>query len=125
MQEIAVQSADPESDVAVATAARDSRRGVLVAKARGKGPHATIRVGDVTVVVPRPSAASVKHNVAMSSEALERATKRLVRAGVRLYPKKNVPLYSVDPDRPGVFIRRLNGRVDRGVLEDGVFKVTG
>ena len=95
------------------------------ASIRGKGRHTKVSFGAVTVTVPKPSSAQVESNVAKSAEALERAKKRFVKAGVRLPARKDVPLYSADPDRPGVYIRKLNGVIDRGVLENGVFKVTG
>ena len=75
--------------------------------------------------VSKPSSEQVKHNISVSTEALERAAKRLIRPGVRLYAKKGVPLYSADPERPGVYIRILDGKMERGVLENGAFKVTG
>ena len=35
----------------------------------------------------------------------------------------SVPLFSIDPDHPGCVVRRLDGKVERGVLENGEFKV--
>ena len=94
-----------------------SRRG---AKAGGLE---TVRFGDVTVTAPRPSEAEIKRNVEESTRALKRALPRLVRPGVRIYAKKDVPLFWADPDSPDGFIRKLNGRIERGVLdEDGTFK---
>ena len=55
--------------------------------------------------------------------ALQRVQSELTRPGVRLRRHKDVPLYFVAPDRPGVFIRVLNGKRDKGVLENGHFKV--
>lgn len=79
------------------------------------------RFGNVTVTAPPPSKAMVQHNVKASTEALERVTKRLAKAGVRLYTKKDVPLYSLDSDNPDVMIRKLNGKVERGSFIDGEF----
>lgn len=79
-------------EVGAATEANQDRRGSVVAKAKGKGRGATVRFGGVTVIVPKPSSAQLKRNVAVSAEALERVTKRPVRPGVRLYAKKDVPL---------------------------------
>jgi hypothetical protein len=110
----------PKAAVAAAT---DDGRGPLVVKARGGGKRSTVKFGGVTVVVPRPSSAQLKLNVAASTEALERVTKRLERPGVRLYAKKDVPLYSADPRRPGVYIRVLNGKTELGIVENGAFKV--
>lgn len=99
-------------------------RAATFAKVKGKGRRARVKFGGVVVTAPKPSSAQVKHNVAASSDALERAAKRLMRPGIRLYAKKGVPLYSADPERPGVYIRVLNGKTERGTLEDGAFKVT-
>ena len=102
----------------------DSRSSVT-ARAEGTGARAKVKFGGVTVFVSKPSSEQVKHNISVSTEALERAAKRLIRPGVRLYAKKGVPLYSADPERPGVYIRILDGKMERGVLENGAFKVTG
>lgn len=110
----------------IATPSRSvQKRGSLVSRGTAKGAHSKVTFSGVTVFAPKPSSAAVNRNVAMSSEALERAKFRLIRPGVRLYARKDVPLYSADPDRPGVYIRELNGKIERGVLENGTFKVTG
>ena len=80
------------------------------------------RFGSVTVTAPAPSKAMVQLNVQASTQALERVTGRLAKAGVRLYVKKDVPLYSLDSDNPDVVIRKLNGNVELGSFVDGVFK---
>ena len=104
---------------------RQDMRGAFVAKIKvARVRRLKITFGDVTVVGPRPSAVEVKRNIEASRQALERVKARLMRPGVRLYAKKGVPLYSADPDRPGVYIRQLNGKTDRGILENGAFKVT-
>ncbi len=77
------------------------------------------------MMVHRPTAAEVKVNVAKGSSALDRLKKRLMRPGVRVYPKKDVPLYFADVDRPGIYIRKLNGKIERGVVENGTFRVVG
>ena len=81
----------------------------------------TTRFGNVTVSGQSPSAELVKINIARSSEALERVSKRLMRPGVNLPAKKGVPLYSADENDPGVFIRRLDGKVTTGHLRGGRF----
>ena len=82
-----------------------------------------IRFGSITVTSPPPSKAMVRSNVKASTQALERVTVRLAKAGVRLYSKKDVPLYSLDSDDPDVMIRKLNGKIDRGRFVDGAFMV--
>ncbi len=86
-------------------------------------PSVKINIGNMTVRVAKPNAEQVEANVAFSTLALERVAKKLRRPGVRLNAKKNVPLYSADPEQPGRYIRSLNGRVERGVFESGAFKV--
>ena len=83
-----------------------------------------IKFGDVVITAQRPSDAEIQRNAELSSAALARALPKLLRPGVRLYPKKDVPLYWVDPENPGGFIRKLNGKLQHGVLEDGQFKAT-
>ncbi|MFD1785964.1 hypothetical protein ACFSC3_00105 [Sphingomonas floccifaciens] len=83
------------------------------------------RSGSVTVRAPAPSEAVVEHNVRASTQALDRVTERLAKAGVRLSVKKSVPLYWLESDNPDVMIRKLNGKVERGSLVDGVFKAIG
>ena len=96
-------------------------------RSRGDAPAssriAKIKFGDVTISGAKPNAEIVKVNVERSSRALERIVKKLVKPGVTIRSKKGVPLYSVAEGEPGVFIRKLNGRVDRGHLVGGVFKV--
>lgn len=76
-------------------------------------------------MVHKPTAAEVKYNVAKGSSALDRLKNRLIRPGVRVYAKKDVPLYFADADQPGIYIRKLNGKLERGILENGAFKVIG
>ena len=83
------------------------------------------RFGSVTVTAPAPSEAVVELNVKASTQALEQVTGRLAKAGVRLYAKKDVPLYSLDSDNPDVMIRKLNGKVERGSFVNGAFKAVG
>lgn len=101
----------------------DDRRSSIVSKVKATGKRTTVKFGSVTVVVPKPTSAQLKQNVAASTQALERVSKRLVRPGVRINAKKNVPLFSADPRQPGVYIRTLNGKTERGVVENGGFKV--
>jgi len=82
-----------------------------------------IKFGSVTITGKKPNAAVVARNVKRSSEALERVGKRLIKPGVTIRRKKNVPQYSVAEGGIDVFIRRLNGRTERGRLVEGVFQV--
>jgi hypothetical protein len=89
------------------------------------GAMHTVRFGDVTVTGPRPSDEEVQRNVEASTAALKRALPFFLRPGIRIYPKKDVPLFWADEDNPkDGFIRKLNGKIERGVVdEDGNFKV--
>jgi hypothetical protein len=105
------------------TVERPAVRATAVLPAKSAVKRSRVKFGTVTVVVPKPTSAQIKLNVAASSLALERVAKRILKPGVKLRPKKNVPQYAADTNRPGVYIRVLNGRKDRGVLKDGAFKV--
>ena len=96
---------------------------VLTVQKNGTKRGSKVKFGNVTVTGKKPSAAAVKINVERSTEALERISVRLSRPGVTIRPKKDVPQFSVAEDEPGVFIRRLNDRIQRGRLVDGAFKV--
>ena len=93
---------------------------VLQTKSRQR---ARVKVGGVFVFGDKASAAEVRMSVAKSTEALVRLGKKIAKPGVRLYPARDVPLFSADPEHPDRVIRKLNGRIDRGVLENGAFKV--
>ena len=105
---------------------QDSSRGSVVVKPAGRtrGLH-KVKFGDVTIWAPKPSEAQVRVNVEAGTEALRRGLERLIRPGIKMRERKNIPYYHVDPDNSGVFIRRLNGVAERGILEDGEFKVIG
>jgi|SoiMethySBSTD1v2_1073268.scaffolds.fasta_scaffold996052_2 hypothetical protein len=95
---------------------------VVTVRADGSRNFKT-KFGGVTISGRRPAAEIVTRNVERSSMALERVGKKLTKPGIAIRSKKNVPQYSVAEDEIGVFIRRLNGRVERGRLVKGVFRV--
>lgn len=82
-----------------------------------------IRFGSVTISGTKPAAKVIAMNVERSTKALERVTKNLVKPGVVLRTKRDVPHYSVAEGETGVFIRRLNGRTERGRVINGAFQV--
>lgn len=91
---------------------------------RGKGSRGSkVKFGSVTISGSKPSAGLVKMNVERSTAALERVVKRLERPGVDIRAKKDVPQFSVAEGESGVFIRRLNGHINRGRLVNGAFEV--
>ena len=102
---------------------RSGRTGQLVV-VRSKGARGSkVKFGSVTISGSKPPAGLVKMNVERSTAALERVVKRLERPGVDIRAKKDVPQFSVAEGEPGVFVRRLNGRVNRGRLINGAFEV--
>lgn len=105
------------------TKSRSGQTGQFVV-VRGKGTRGSkVKFGSVTISGSKPSAGLVKINVERSSAALERVVKRLERPGVDIRAKKDVPQFSVADGETGVFIRRLNGRVNRGRVVNGAFEV--
>lgn len=96
----------------------------LLTRTPRRAAGTAVRFGDSLVTTAKPSKTQIKQNVEQSSAALARANTSLVNPGVRLYPKKDVPLFFADPANPDGFVRKLNGRVQRGVLKDGQFEAT-
>jgi len=86
-------------------------------------PKQHIRIGNLTLVVPSPTKTQLQENVRQSTEALARALTRLTRPGIRLRPKRGIPLFQVDENDPDILIRDLDGKRERGTLQDGEFKV--
>jgi hypothetical protein len=82
-----------------------------------------VKFGNVTISGRKPGQDAADANIRQSTEALERAAKRLVTPGVVLPSKKNVPQFSVAEGETDIFVRRLNGQVERGRLVDGAFQV--
>lgn len=84
-----------------------------------------IRFGTASVTARKPAPSDLDRNLESSTEALRRTGETLLRPGIRLPARKNVPLFEADPERPGHFLRKLNGRTERGILQNGRFTVTG
>jgi hypothetical protein len=111
---------DPNTTADFVIYGSDGTRLIVQSKHRRR---ARVKVGDMIVSGDKASAAEVKTAVARSSEALNRLSRVIVEPGVRLSKRKDVPLFSIDPNNPGRVLRELNGRVDRGILENGAFKI--
>ncbi len=106
------------------TSTRSSSTGqFLTVRKRAVSGVSKVKFGSVTISGAKPSAAAVKTNVERSSAALERVAKKISRPGVVIRAKKDVPQFSAAEGETGVFVRKLNGRIDRGRLVDGTFKV--
>lgn len=82
-----------------------------------------VKFGNVVVKGAKPSAEVLRVNIKRSSEALERVTKKIVRPGVVIRAKKDVPQYSIADGETAIFVRRLNGKIKRGRLVNGYFQV--
>lgn len=84
---------------------------------------AKVKFGQVIITGSKPSRDLVKVNIERSTKALERVKRKLTTPGITIRAKKDVPLFSVAEGETDVFVRRLNGRVERGRVVDGTFKV--
>jgi hypothetical protein len=93
------------------------------ARDKGKPKRTRVKFGGVFVFSDKPSAAQVKRGVSESTDALSRVSEKIAKPGIQLRARRNVPLFSIDPANPDRVIRKLNGKIDRGVLEGGEFKI--
>ncbi len=91
-----------------------------VKKAGGKTRNVTF--GSVTVRAVVPEKAEVARNVATGQHALERVRQKIIKPGVRVVSRRNVPFYHVDPDQPDQVIRKLDGKIERGRFVNGEFQ---
>jgi len=82
-----------------------------------------VKFGSVVISGAKPNAKLVQANVERSTEALERVTAKLGKPGVSLRAKKGVPRFSISEHEAGVFVRRLDGRTERGRVVNGIFEV--
>ena len=82
-----------------------------------------VAVGGLEVIAPEPDARVVEANLTKSRTAMKGLAAALAKPGIRIYPRKGVPLYSADPEDPDVLIRKLDGRVERGAFVNGAFEV--
>jgi hypothetical protein len=92
---------------------------------KGSEKTGLVRFGSVEIRAARPARAEVERNIEQGRAALARATATLTRPGVKLKRTKGIALYAIDPERPDQLIRTIDGRSDRGVFENGQFKVIG
>lgn len=86
------------------------------------GVMTQVNFGRVSVQVNIPALAQIKSNIMQGQKALARAKDRILKPGVKISAKKNVPLFSVDPRKPDVLIRTLNGKTQRGTISSGKFR---
>jgi hypothetical protein len=95
----------------------------ITVKKAGAVKQSKVKFGSVTVSGVKPNAATLKSNVERSSQALERVTKKLVKPGITLRAKKDVPRFYAAEGQTGVFVRVLNHKEEKGRLINGVFRV--
>ncbi len=101
---------------------KQAPRGAEIVIALAADVGARVKFGAVTVAAAQLDQKAAQSNVEKGQRALARVAKKLSQPGVSIRAAKDVPLYSVDEIHPGRLIRKLNGRVERGVLENGHFK---
>lgn len=117
-------SGTKKNPVKAAAARRKAADGVVVMVApegRRKGKVAVFSFGSATVKVPVRDE-EWADNIALSQVAMKKLTKALVKPGVKLRTSKATPLFRADPANPGQVIRVVDGKEERGVFLDGVFK---
>ena len=97
---------------------------VLKAESTGRSRVKTYQFGTAKLTVSSTADADWARNVDLGQSALKKIKRRLVKPGVKLRGAKSAPLFHADPSNPRQLIRELNGKRDRGVFENGVFKIT-
>lgn len=80
-----------------------------------------LRFGAVTVSNTAPDVDTLVCNVKAGRDALGRVRDALVKPGVTLGHKSEVPKFRVDAKDPTTLIREVNGRIDRGHIVGGTF----
>jgi hypothetical protein len=96
------------------------------AKSKGQGAGSartrTMTVGSTTVLVRLPTKAEARRNIAEGQAALARAQREIMKPGVKLVFRRDVPSFEADPTNPRRVVRLLNGRRETGVFVRGKFK---
>ncbi len=90
---------------------------------RGSRAKRHVKFGAVTIAVEEVDPDTRQRNIELGQRALARAAKKLMQPGVSIRAAKGVPLYYMDDTRPGRLMRKLNGKVESGVLQNGEFVV--
>lgn len=107
----------------VSTTKRSGRTGQFVEVRSDRKGRSAVIFGSVKILGSKPDRATVKINVDRSTQALARATRKLTNPGVVIREKKGVPQFSVVEDETGLFVRKLDGKTDRGRFVNGQFQV--
>jgi hypothetical protein len=103
--------------------AREARIADLVReKVRRIRKGATVRYGSASMKWGAGQETALVDNILRGQQALKKAKKKVVKPGVALRARKDVPMFFADPSNPKRLIRELNGKRETGVFEDGAFK---
>lgn len=87
--------------------------------------RAKITYGSVSMKATRAAEAALVENIVRGQMALKKVRKKVVKPGVAMRARKDVPLFFADPSDPKRVIRELNGKRERGTFEDGEFRAIG
>lgn len=60
-------------------------------------------------------------NIARSQSAMRALGICILKPGIEIERKRDVPLYHADENEPGVIVRELNGKIERGHMRNGIF----
>lgn len=71
-----------------------------------------------------PTQEDIRHSVTKSKKAFSALVKGLEHPRIKLDVRRNVPLFFADPDTPGIIIRKLNGKTQRGTMHGDRFVAT-
>lgn len=81
-----------------------------------------MRYGDFTAEAKSLTEAELRRNLDLSAAALQGLKSALLKPGIRIRRKKDVPLFYSTDEEPDLFVRELNGKRERGIFENGSFK---
>jgi hypothetical protein len=109
----------PKSRIAGAMKSDSKMPKTVIRLASGAEEH--VKFGAVTIAAAQFDQKIAQCNVEKGQRALARAAKKLAQPGVSIRAAKDIPLYSVDETHPNQLVRKLNGKVEHGVLENGHF----
>lgn len=81
-----------------------------------------LQFGSVSMKVKVAEFDERARNVDLGQAALKKMKPKLIKPGVKLRTRKDVPLFFADPADPRRIVRELNGERETGVFEKGKFK---
>ena len=102
-------------------AARPARAELVMTTSRARNT-VRVKLGDVTVIAPKPTRAQVEQGIRDSNKAMNGLCRRLLKPGVVLEHGPDVPVFHADPENPQRIIRTLHGKSEGGRVVRGKFK---